>query len=228
MARTYNMPLRILIYVAGVCLLAFGVVVNTRSDMGASTVNAIAFVFSENSFLTLGQATMCIYVADLLIQIIVFKGISLRIALQIPFSFAFGYLVDFFDGAVAGGFLSFFQYPDLGMGIFMLMLGIVCTGVGVSMVMNMNFVPNPPDGCTQAVSKLSGLPFGRAKWLNDAGRLVIAALAGIAMAGHIMGIGIGTVLCMFTIGNTCQFVDDHLAEQYQKVYNPHANDVCIA
>ncbi|MGI6590152.1 MAG: YczE/YyaS/YitT family protein [Eggerthellaceae bacterium] len=223
MEKTYNMSLRILIYIVGVCMLALGVVVNTRCGMGASTVNCIVFVFSENSVLTLGQATMCIYVADLLIQILVFKGMSLRIALQIPFSFVFGFLVDFFDAAVAGGFLSFFQNPDLGMGIFMLVFGILCTGIGVSMVMNMNFVPNPPDGCTQAVGKLTGLPFGRAKWLNDAIRLAIAAVSGIVLAGHIQGIGIGTVICMFTIGNICQFVDDHMAERYHRIYNPQVS-----
>lgn len=219
---TLKFVLRLTVYAIGVCLLALGVVINTRCGMGASTVNCIAFVFSETTPLTLGQATMCIYVVDLIIQIVVFKGLSTRIALQIPFSFAFGVLVDFFDHAVAGGFLSVFQNPDLGMGTFMLVLGILCTGVGVSMVMNMNFVPNPPDGCTQAVAKLTGLPFGRAKWLNDAIRLVIALAAGVAMSGHALGVGIGTVVCVFTIGNVCQFVDEHVSNAYHRIYRPAA------
>ena len=43
---------------------------------------------------------------------------------------------------------------------------------------------------------------------------------GLIMLGHIIGVGIGTVICVFTIGNTCQFVDDHFGHLYRKVYNP--------
>lgn len=218
--RSAKFALRCLVYAVGVCLVAFGVVVNTRGGLGASTVNCIAFVFDETTFLTLGQATMCIYVVDLIIQIVVFKGMSARIALQIPFSFLFGFLVDLFDGLIANGALWFFQSPDVAMGAFMLILGIFCTGVGVSMMINMNFVPNPPDGCTQAVSKLTELPFGRAKWLNDAGRLMLAIILGLAMSGQVLGVGIGTVVCVFTIGNVCQFVDDHAGSFYRRVYDP--------
>ena len=84
----------------------------------------------------------------------------------------------------------------------------------------MNFVPNPPDGFTQALCKITGLPFGRGKWLNDALRLVIAIALALIMLDHIIGVGIGTVLCVFTIGNICQFMDDHVGFLYRKAYNP--------
>ena len=167
---------------------------------------------------------MCIrdslYAIDIVIQIIVFRKFTIRMALQIPFSFVMGLLVDMYDYLISSGVLWFFQSPDLGMGIIMLVLGILLTGVGVSMIMSMNFVPNPPDGCTQALCEITGLPFGRGKWLNDGLRLIIAGGLGLIMRGHIIGVGIGTVICVFTIGNTCQFVDDHFGHLYRKVYNP--------
>lgn len=188
--------------------------------MGASTVNCIPFVFSEATGITLGQGCMLLYAIDIVIQIVVFRKLTLRMALQIPFSFVMGMLVDMFDYLIASGILWFFQTPDIVMGIVMLILGILFTGIGVSMIMSMNFVPNPPDGCTQALCKITGLPFGRGKWLNDGLRLIIACGLGLVMLGHIIGVGIGTVLCVFTIGNTCQFVDDHFGYLYRKVYNP--------
>ena len=198
---------RFAIYVVGAFLIAFGVVLNTRCDMGASTVNCIQFVFSEATGITLGQGCMILYAIDIVIQIIVF-------------SFDMGLLVDMYDYLISSGVLWFFQSPDLGMGIIMLVLGILLTGLGVSMIMSMNFVPNPPDGCTQALCIITGLPFGRGKWLNDGLRLIIAGGLGLIMLGHIIGVGIGTVICVFTIGNTCQFVDDHFGHLYRKVYNP--------
>lgn len=211
---------RFLIYVIGALFLAFGVVLNTRCSMGVSTVNCIPFVFSEATGITLGQGCMLLYIIDVIIQIIVFRQVTLRIALQIPFSFVMGMLVDMFDYCISSGILWFFQGPDVLMGSAMLILGILFTGVGVSMVMSMNFVPNPPDGFTQALCKITGLPFGRGKWLNDGLRLIIAVALALIMLGHIIGVGIGTVLCVFTIGNICQFMDDHIGFLYRKVYNP--------
>ena len=211
---------RFLIYVIGALFLAFGVVLNTRCSMGVSTVNCIPFVFSEATGITLGQGCMLLYIIDVIIQIIVFRQVTLRIALQIPFSFVMGMLVDMFDYCISSGILWFFQGPDVLMGSVMLILGILFTGVGVSMVMSMNFVPNPPDGFTQALCKITGLPFGRGKWLNDGLRLIIAVALALIMLGHVIGVGIGTVLCVFTIGNICQFMDDHIGFLYRKVYNP--------
>ena len=219
-AKINLLPPRILIYVCGILLLAFGVVLNTRCDMGASTINCIPFVFSEAFHITLGQGCMILYLIDVVIQIIVFRKFTIRMALQIPLSFVVGALVDMYDQLINAGVLWFFQNPDLVMAIVMMFLGIIFTGVGVSMVMNMNFVPNPPDGCTQAVCKLTGLPFGKAKWLNDAIRLVFACALGLLMLGQIIGVGIGTVLCVFMIGNICGFMDDHCGWLYRKVYNP--------
>ena len=88
---------RFAIYVVGAFLIAFGVVLNTRCDMGASTVNCIPFVFSEATGITLGQGCMILYAIDIVIQIIVFRKFTVRMALQIPFSFVMGLLVDMYD-----------------------------------------------------------------------------------------------------------------------------------
>lgn len=76
---------RFAIYVVGAFLIAFGVVLNTRCDMGASTVNCIPFVFSEATGITLGQGCMILYAIDIVIQIIGFG--SLRFAWRFRYLF---------------------------------------------------------------------------------------------------------------------------------------------
>ena len=97
---------RFAIYVVGAFLIAFGVVLNTRCDMGASTVNCIPFVFSEATGITLGQGCMILYAIDIVIQIIVFRKFTIRMALQIPFSFVMGLLVDMYDYLISSGVFS--------------------------------------------------------------------------------------------------------------------------
>ena len=219
-AKVNILPPRLAIYVVGVLLNALGVVLNTRCDLGTSTVNCIPLVFSEATGITLGQGCMILYAIDVVIQIIVFRKLTAVMALQIPFSFVFGMLVDAYDHLISSGIWWFFQDPSIPMGTFMLFFGILLTGTGVSMMMSMNFIPNPPDGCTLAVCKITGLPFGRGKWLNDGIRLLLACGLSLALIGQIIGVGLGTIACVFLIGNTCQFVDDHVGHLYRKVYNP--------
>lgn len=75
---------------------------------GASTVNCIPFVFSEATGITLGQGCMILYVIDIVIQVIVFRKFTVRMALQIPFSFVMGLLVDMYDYLISSGVLWFF------------------------------------------------------------------------------------------------------------------------
>ena len=47
----------------------------------------------------------------------------------------------------------------------------------------------------------------------------LAVALSLLLLGHIIGVGIGTAICVFAIGNICQFVDDHFGHLYRKVYN---------
>ena len=92
-AITRSMPLRVAIYFGGILILGVGVVLSARSDFGAPAFQSIPLVFSEGThLLTLGQSCICLYCIDILIQVLVFRTLNVKIALQIPFAFAFGCL----------------------------------------------------------------------------------------------------------------------------------------
>ena len=196
-----KMVKRIIVYVVGVLILALGVVFNTKSGLGVSTTNSVPFAVSKGSSLTLGQACTVVYLADVLLQCIVYRKIKMKVILQFPFSFVFGWIVDLYNKFII------ISDPSLGIKIVFLALGIILTAAGISMVVNMDYVPNPPDGAVQALSALVKLPFGRAKILYDAIILIAAVIVSMLLSGKIVGIGIGTIVAFFTIGNTISLIN---------------------
>jgi uncharacterized membrane protein YczE len=204
---------RIAIYVIGVLLLALGVVLNTKCFLGVSTTNSVPFVISKISTMTLGTACTVVYLADVLFQCIIYRKIKIKVILQFPFSFVFGWIVDFYNKFII------ITNPNITMKIMLLVLAILCIAVGISMVVNMDFVPNPPDGGVQALSAITNLPFGRAKWLYDGIMLAITVVISLMTTGKIIGIGIGTVVAFFTIGNIIHFINKRFGAWFRSVYD---------
>ena len=94
---------------------------------------AIPLVFSEGThLLTLGQSCICLYCIDILIQVLVFRTLNVKIALQIPFAFAFGCLIDLFDFVLGLDFFWFCHDPSLLTSCIMFTIGITLIGIGVS------------------------------------------------------------------------------------------------
>lgn len=210
---------RIAVYVIGVLLLALGVVLNTKCSLGVSTTNSVPFVVSKISSLSLGTACTIVYLADVLFQCIVYRKIKLKVLLQFPFSFVFGWIVDFYNQFII------ISNPSLTLKIILLVFGILCISIGISMVVNMDFVPNPPDGGVQALSSLTKLPFGRAKLLYDGIMLTITVVISLLSLGSVIGIGIGTILAFFTIGNIIHFINKQFGNVFRSIYDKEAQIV---
>lgn len=214
-----KMAQRIVIYVIGVLLLALGVVLNTKCLLGVSTTNSVPFVVSKISSLTLGAACTVVYLADVLFQCIIYRKIKIKVLLQFPFSFVFGWIVDFYNKFIV------ISSPDVTMKFILLISAILCISVGISMVVNMDFVPNPPDGGVQALSALTKLPFGRAKLLYDGIMLAVTVIISLIAAGKIIGIGIGTIVAFFAIGNIIHFINKHFGTWFRSVYDKESQAV---
>ena len=157
------------------------------------------------------------------------EQVRVKVLLQLPFSVLFGRVVDLYVGlfvnlGVLDAATKALAVPSMGTQIVFLVIGIVFTTVGIAMVVNMDFVPNPPDGGVQALTALTKWPFGRAKILWDGILLVVTcAVSLIFTTDHtIVGIGIGTVLAFFAIGNIISFVNKQFGDAFRAAYDKDA------
>lgn len=181
-------------YVCGMIILSMGVVLNTKSLMGVSPIISVPYVISIIGGFNFGDAAMVAYVVIALIEYVL-KGRSFRPVdlLQIPLSFA---ITRFFN--VFGALLP--DATELWQQALCLLFGIALTGMGAAMNLNERLVPNPGDGVVQAVSDCVGKPVGICKNVIDCGCVIFCVVLGVVTTGHIVGVGVGTILAVVGVG----------------------------
>lgn len=101
--RKNNMAKRIEIYILGVFLLALGVSVSVKSDLGVSPVNSIPYVLSLITGIEQGKCVIMVFIGFIGLQaLILLKEFEVKRLLQIICSTVFGYFVTATNYLTAG------------------------------------------------------------------------------------------------------------------------------
>lgn len=189
---------RCIVYIFGILVLGFGIVLNTKTGLGVAAINSVPYGLSQMTNLTLGNWTTILYIDFIILQIIIYKKCNLKVLLQFPFSYLMGMILDFYD--------QLFNFPPQNMiiSIVLLFIAIVLIALGAYLVVAMDFVPNPADGMVNALSYLIHKDFGQMKWMFDCLMMTITIIMTLIISGHVIGIGIGTVLSALLIGRVIQ------------------------
>jgi len=76
-----KMKKRILIYVGGVMVMAFGIALLAKSNLGNSPISSVPFVLSLITPFTFGTMTMAFHILCIVFQVVIWRKISLPIKL---------------------------------------------------------------------------------------------------------------------------------------------------
>lgn len=190
---------RVFFYILGMLLLALGITLNTKTNLGVSPLISVSFCVSQLLSANMGDVTLIWYIIFVLVEILChismkrYKVIPADI-LQIPVSIVFTRFMNLFAGMI----------PDITgsvpVRILFLAVAIILTGVGIVFSLNARIVPNPGDGIVQALSDCSGKQISTMKNILDAICVLITLVIGFVFARKIIGIGIGTVLAVIFVG----------------------------
>lgn len=189
-----QMAFRLLIYAAGLIILACGITMNTKTGMGVSPIISVPYSISEIWDLNFGNMTFIVYTIFVIIQAVLMRRITLDLILQLPLSLVFTRFLNLFDMIL----------PESGSYIWekllMLAVAISLTGIGIIMSVRTDFVPNPGDGIVHEIAVVIKKSMGFTKNCFDLLNLCISCSVGMIFAGHLIGIGLGTVLTMLLTG----------------------------
>lgn len=192
--KHFHLAMRWILYLTGLLILALGIILNTKSAFGVTPIISVPYCISQIRNLNFGNASLVMYVILAIVEYLLkwdrFRAYDL---LQIPLSIGFTRLFNIF-----GAYLP--SPSDIPGRIICLILGIVFTGVGAAMSLNARLVPNPGDGIVQAISDRVHRKVGICKNCFDIGCVILTAVIGIVSAGHLVGIGIGTIAAMIGVG----------------------------
>lgn len=202
-----------LFYVTGLLILAMGLTLNTKAGLGVSPIISVSYSTAQLFGLNFGNTTLLLYclfvAAELILHSVPGLGrtrrdrklVLLMDILQIPLSLIFTRFLNLFGTLLpdfssgAGGWTE--QFP---LRLLILMLAIVCTGVGASMTLSMRLVPNPADGIVQAIADCTGKNMGLVKNFVDLCNITVTIVLGLTLAGRLVGVGVGTVVAVIGVG----------------------------
>lgn len=190
--------LRILVYVVGMFILALGLTLNTKANLGVSPIISVPYSISQITGLNFGDLTFVVYAIFVVVQIIIHIRLKnhKRIAsdiLQLPLSLIFTRLLNIFTVYIPTS-------QNFGIRFIILTFAIICTGIGAAMSLSMQIVPNPGDGIVQALAERFDKSVGITKNLFDCINLSITLCISLFIAHQIVGVGIGTVIAVVGVG----------------------------
>ncbi len=215
-----NRIYRVLFYLAGLLILAFGITLNTKTGLGVSPIISVSFCVSAVIKANFGDITFLWYAVFVLVEVILHMIMSKRSresgkyrvtdlkkavaadVLQLPLCLVFTRFMNLFSAAVpelesdcAGTFAGSFAGR-----ILFLIIAVILTGIGAVLSLDMRIVPNPGDGIVQALGDFFGKNVGFIKNCFDVFNICLTITVGLVFAGHVIGIGVGTVLAVIGVG----------------------------
>jgi uncharacterized membrane protein YczE len=204
---------------AALCLLgnfvlAFGVAMAVKADLGITPVNSIAFVLSKVLSVDHGLMTGIIYAGYVLIQLAILRrDFRVNNLLQAGAALMFGWFVFLCNHILAFPVPQF--YP---VRVLFLLAGVSIIGLGIMLYLRANLLPQPAEGLILAIQKKSGWKLHNIKVAFDSSVVIIAAVISLIIIKKIVGIREGTLISMIGIGKCLGFFTKHLGGKIDALF----------
>lgn len=211
-------------YVLSLLILALGLTLNTKAGLGVSAIISVSYSISVLTGIQFGNTTLGLYIVFIIIEIILhsvreyryrqrsddalmhanrrnIRLVILMDVLQFPLSIIFTRFLNLFSKLIP----DFYTEGATGIGQYALrmaalILAIILTGIGAAMSLDMRVIPNPGDGIVQAIADCIHRDVGFTKNCFDVVNITISVCIGLGFAGHLEGVGIGTVMAVIGVG----------------------------
>ena len=190
---------RTIVYLVGLFVIAFGVSIAVKSNLGVSSATSLPYVLSKQfTFLTLGNWTTIIYCIIVLLQLALLrKDFKWYYIFQFAVSTVFGFFV---DGA---SWLASLFVPDVthyALRLLYTAISLILIALGVILYLAPNIMSMPVEGFAQALSKKSKLQFSTCKMIADMSLTLLAVVLSFVFWGKLDGIREGTIILAFGTG----------------------------
>lgn len=198
---------RLLIYIAGLFILAIGINISKTAGLGISPVSAVPYAVELIWGFELGKATILIQVIFMGLQIAVLRSkYKLIQLLQI----ACVYFLSFFITYTSTDYLlMWLPIPSVYIvKLIYLLVSIVIIGIGISFYLISDFVPLPVEGLMKAIVEVSNgkFKFHDVKVLIDSGLVLTSAILSLIFLGQLKTVREGTVLAAILVGKVIGYI----------------------
>ena len=152
-----NILQRSLIFIVGLFIMALGVTLSVKANLGVSPISCVPYVYSLKFPLTLGETTIILNVILILFQIILLRKKYQPFQLvQFPVVFLFGFFIDY-----TMQLFSWLQPDNYFTQAFICLLSCVILALGVFIEVKAKVTYLPGEGLAMAITKVFNIEFDR-------------------------------------------------------------------
>ena len=198
---------RYFFFILGLIINSFGVAFITKSALGTSQISSIPYVLSlKFTNLSFGQTTFIFNMLFILIQLLILKKDFRPIQfLQIAANILFSSFID-----VSMTLLTGLNPQTIPLRSLSLLVGCAILAVGISVEVAPDVIKVPGEGIVHAISRVSGMEFGKVKIRFDVTLIIIAIVLSFLFFQRLNGIGLGTIISAVLVGPMISFVNRYL------------------
>ena len=203
---------RFAIYVAGFIVLGLGIVLNTKTTLGVSPVVSVPYSINYMINGKLGVTTFIYYVLMVITQFLILrKAFPKHQWLQMIMSFVNSASIQIFDDMIP-------VIEGTAARYIILVIAVIITAVGVSMIVSMRFVPNAADGFADVLGRVilkKDMGFG--KNVLDICSICVSLTLGFIATRGLLGVGIGTLIAAILTGRVVAITIKPMNRLYEKL-----------
>ncbi|MDM8160651.1 cytidylate kinase family protein [Labilibaculum sp. K2S] len=191
-----NITQRILAFVSGLFIMAFGVALSVKANLGVSPISCIPYIYSLRYPLTMGEVTIIFNVFLILLQILLLRRkYRLFQLIQLPVVFVFGFFTDFTLYLVSDLTLTGYAWQGL-----LCLLSCVVIAFGVFLEVKAGITYLPGEGLAMGIAETWNKEFGKAKIWVDSSMVIVGILSSFALIHHLQGVREGTIVAALLVG----------------------------
>jgi len=210
-----NILTQSIVFIFGLFIMAVGVVLSVKADLGVSPISCVPYVYSLTFPLTLGQTTIILNVLLIFLQMLLLrKRYRMFQLVQFPVVFLFGYFIDlimkYSDWMVPA------TYAEQAA---LCLLSCVVLGIGVFFEIKAALTYLPGEGLAMALTQTFGVEFSKTKIGTDSSLVVLGIASSLFFLDELAGIREGTVVAAVLVGYIVRFLHTRvfLFERWLKV-----------
>ncbi len=163
----------IVISILALIVLAFGVALMVKPEVGLGPWDALTATISEWTGLKFGTASIVSNIVMIFLQLIILrKRFKLSYWIQVPIVFSFGYVINFFLYQVLQ-----FNLTDYWVRMILFAFGNMVAAFAISFLVIIDIIAMPPEIFSSAVSKVTGFEFSNIRLALDIVSVIICLLS---------------------------------------------------
>lgn len=213
---TLNMTKRIAVFILGQFIMALGVTLSVKANLGVSPISCVPYVYSLTLPLSLGELTILLNLIFIAMQMAVLRKNYQWIQLvQLPSVIIFGYCIDF-----TMYLLSTLNPTSYVAQVFWCLGACSVLAFGIFLLLKTRLTYLPLDGLAVAISHTYHKEFGKVKISLDSTMVIIGVISSFAFLNRLEGIREGSVVAALLVGALIKFYSTKLVfvEQWLGTY----------